>query len=96
MSRSSEGSTPRTPASLRIVEKRGSTSLLSILTSCLREILAARANSSWVINLPTLSSLTLCPIFTAVSIDTLLHFRNRHFQRVALVDKSRLKYWFNT
>src|SRR5688572_6536620 len=36
-SRRSAGSTPRTPASLRIVEKRGSTSLLSILTSCLRD-----------------------------------------------------------
>jgi serine/threonine protein kinase len=96
VSRSSEGSTSRTPASLRIVEKRGSTSLLSILTSCLREIPAARANSSWVINLPTLSSLTLCPIFTAISIDTLIHFRKLHFQRVTLVDKSRLKYRSNT
>jgi hypothetical protein len=50
-SRSSAGSAPRAPASLRIVEKRGSTSFLSILTSCLREIPAARASSSWVVNL---------------------------------------------
>jgi hypothetical protein len=37
--------------SLRIVEKRASTSFLSLLATSLREISAARASSSWVLNL---------------------------------------------
>ena len=50
-SRSPEDSIRRATASLRIVEKRGLTSFLSLLTTCLREISAARASSSWVVNL---------------------------------------------
>ena len=68
-STSSEGSIPKAFASLRIVEKRGSTSFLSILISCLEEIPADWANCSWVMNLRILCSLTLRPIFTLVSID---------------------------
>jgi hypothetical protein len=45
-STSPEGSIPKAFASLRIVEKRGSTSFLSILTSCLEEIPAAWASCS--------------------------------------------------
>src|SRR5215217_91948 len=50
-SRSPEDSIRRAPASLRIVEKRGSTSFLSHLTNCHGEISAVRASSSWVVNL---------------------------------------------
>src|SRR5215218_5865753 len=70
-STSSEGSTPSALPNLRIVENRGSTSFLSILTSCLGEIPAALASCSWVMNALTLCCLTLRPILITASIDIL-------------------------
>lgn len=61
----------RASASLRMVEKRGSTLSLSIWEKAFWEMLASDASRSWGQNLLTLSRLMFSSIFTTAIVDTL-------------------------